>query len=72
MYSCYLGIGFGSGTIIGGFLMDIIGGSWTFLLFGGVTAIVIFLLLVSMAVTKLLERQQQDQTESETEYNVWK
>ncbi|KAJ7388153.1 hypothetical protein OS493_039528 [Desmophyllum pertusum] len=37
VYSCYFGVGFGVGAMIGGFLMDIIGGSWTFLVFGGVT-----------------------------------
>lgn len=72
MYSCYLGIGYGSGTIIGGFLMDIIGGSWTFLVFGGVTAIMILFLLVSVAIAKLLERRKTDDADSETDDNEWR
>ncbi|KAL9952757.1 hypothetical protein ACROYT_G040052 [Oculina patagonica] len=69
--SCYLGIGYGLGTIISGYLMDIIGGSWTFLVFGVVTTTVIFLLLVSMAISKLLERRKNCKADSETDDDEW-
>ncbi|KAL9952756.1 hypothetical protein ACROYT_G040051 [Oculina patagonica] len=71
VYSCYLGIGYGLGSIISGFLMDIIGGSWTFLVFGGVTATVILLLLASMAISKLLERRKNGKAENETDDYEW-
>ncbi|KAL9954968.1 hypothetical protein ACROYT_G042559 [Oculina patagonica] len=66
VYSCYLGIGFGLGTIIGGFLMDIIGGSWTFLVFGGVTVIMILFFLVSLGISKLLKRRENGKKERES------
>ena len=52
--------------MIGGFLVDIIGGSWTFLVSGGVTAIVLVLCLLSKGITKLLDRMN-NKVESETE-----
>ena len=52
--------------MIGGFLVDIIGGSWTFLVIGGVTAIVLFLCLLSTGITKLLDRMN-NKVESKTE-----
>lgn len=67
VFSCYLGIGFGLGSMIGGFLVDIIGGSWTFLLSGGVTAIVLVLCVLSLAITKLLNRMKNNKVERETE-----
>ena len=60
-------IGFGLGSVIGGFLVDIIGGSWTFLLSGGVTAIVLVLCVLSLAITKLLDRMKNNQMESRAE-----
>ena len=72
VYSCYMGLGFGTGSIIAGFLMDIFGGSRTFLIFGGATVIMICLLLVAMAITKLLERRENgNEKESETDDNDW-
>ncbi|XP_020603434.1 major facilitator superfamily domain-containing protein 6-like [Orbicella faveolata] len=67
VFSCYLGVGFGLGSMIGGFLVDIIGGSWTFLLSGGVTAIVLVLCVLSLAITKLLNRMKNNKVERETE-----
>ena len=67
VFSCYLGIGFGLGSVIGGFLVDIIGGSWTFLLSGGVTAIVLVLCVLSLAITKLLDRMKNNKVERKTE-----
>lgn len=67
VFSCYLGIGSGLGSMIGGFLVDIIGGSWTFLLSGGVTAIVLVLCVLSLAITKLLNRMKNNKVERETE-----
>ena len=67
VFSCYVGIGFGLGSMIGGFLVDIIGGSWTFLLSGGVTAIVLVLCVLSLAITKLLDRMKNSKVESKTE-----
>ena len=67
VFSCYLGVGFGLGSTIGGFLVDIIGGSWTFLLSGGVTAIVLVLCVLSLAITKLLNRMKNNKVERETE-----
>ena len=67
MFSCYLGIGVGLGSMIGGFLVDIIGGSWTFLLSGAVTAIVLVLCVLSLAITKLLNRIRNNKVESRTE-----
>ena len=66
MFSCYVGIGFGLGSIIGGFLVDIIGGSWTFLLCGGVTALVVVLCLLSLGITKLLNRGKNGKVESKS------
>jgi len=67
VFACYLGIGFGLGSMIGGFLVDIIGGSWTFLLFGGVTTIVLVLCVVSLATTKLLNRMKNNKVDRKTE-----
>jgi len=53
--------------MIGGFLVDTIGGSWTFLLSGGVTAIVLLLCVFSMAITKLLNRIKNNKVERKTE-----
>ena len=53
--------------MIGGFLVDIIGGSRTFLLSGAVTAIVLVLCVFSLAITKLLNRMKNNKVESETE-----
>jgi len=66
VFSCYLGVGFGIGSMIGGFLVDIIGGSWTFLVSGGVTSIVLVLCLLSTGITKLLGRMN-NKVESKTE-----
>ncbi|KAL9954965.1 hypothetical protein ACROYT_G042556 [Oculina patagonica] len=66
VYSCYLGIGYGLGTTISGFLMDIIGGSWTFLVFGGVTVIMILFFLVSQGISKLLKRRENGKKERES------
>lgn len=52
--------------MIGGFLVDIIGGSWTFLVSGGVTAIVLVLCLLSTGIRKFLDRMN-NKVESETE-----
>ena len=62
-----MGIGFGLGTIIGGFLMDIIGGSWTFLVFGGVTLFVILIFLASLGVSKLLDGRTDNRTKGATD-----
>ena len=67
VFSCYVGIGFGLGSMIGGFLVDIIGGSWTFLLSGGVTAIVLVLCVLSLAITKLLDRMKNNKMENKAE-----
>ena len=67
VFSCYLGIGFGLGSMIGGFLVDIIGGPWTFLLSGGVTAIVLLLCVFSLAITKLLDRMKNNKMKSKAE-----
>ena len=67
MYSCYIGIGLGLGAIIGGFLMDIIGGSWTFLVFGGVTMFMILFFVVSLAISKLLERRKNNKEYNDTD-----
>ena len=53
--------------MIGGFLVDLIGGSWTFLLSGGVTAIVLVLCVLSLAITKLLDRIKNNKMESKAE-----
>ena len=53
--------------MIGGFLIDIIGGSWTFLLSGGVTAFVLVLCVLSLAMTKLLNRIKNNKVEGKTE-----
>ena len=53
--------------MIGGFLIDIIGGSWTFLLSGGVTAFVLVLCVLSLAITKLLNRIKNNKVEGKTE-----
>ena len=50
--------------MIGGFLVDFIGGSWTFLLSGGVTAIVLVLCVLYLAITKLLDRMKNNKVES--------
>ena len=63
VYSCYLGIGYGVGTIIRGFLIDSIGGSWTFLVFGAVTVIMILFSLAALGISKLLERRQNNRSE---------
>ena len=49
--------------MIGGFLVDIIGGSSTFLLSGGVTAIVLLLCVLSLAITTLLDRIKNNKME---------
>ena len=67
VFSCYFGIGFGLGSMIGGFLVDFIGGSWTFLLSGGVTAIVLVLCVLSLAITKLLDRIKNNKMENKAE-----
>ena len=67
VFSCYLGIGAGLGSMIGGFLIDIIGGSWTFLLSGGVTAIVLVLCVLSLVITRLLYRMKNSEMERKTE-----
>ena len=67
MFSCYVGIGFGLGSMIGGFLVDIIGGSWTFLLSGAVTAIVLLLCVLVLAITTLLDRMKNNKVERKTE-----
>ena len=53
--------------MIGGFLLDIIGGSWTFLLSGGVTSIVLVLCVLSSAITKLLDRKKNNKVENNAE-----
>ena len=53
--------------MIGGFLVDIIGGSWTFLLSGAVTAIVLLLCVLVLAVTTLLDRMKNNKMERKTE-----
>ena len=53
--------------MIGGFLVDITGGSWTFLLSGGVTAIVLVLCVLVLAITKLLDRMKNNKVERKTE-----
>ena len=58
VYSCYLGIGSGVGTIICGFTVDLIGGSFTFLVFGAVTFLMLLFSLVTLAISKFLERRQ--------------
>ena len=60
-------IGFGLGSMIGGFLIDIIGGSWTFLLSGGVTAIVLVLCVLSLVISRLLDRMKNSEMERKTE-----
>ena len=50
--------------MIGGFLIDFIGGSWTFLLSGGVTAIVLVLCVLSLAITRLLDESKAEEYES--------
>ena len=67
VFSCYLGIGAGLGSMIGGFLIDIIGGSWTFLLSGGVTAIVLVLRVLSLVISRLLDRMKNSEMERKTE-----
>ena len=67
VFSCYVGLGFGLGSMIGGFLVDIIGGSWTFLLSGGVTAIVLLLCVLSLAITKLLDRMNNNKMGNKVE-----
>jgi len=67
VFSCYVGIGFGLGSMIDGFLVDAIGGSWTFLLSGGVTATVLLLCVLSFAITKLLNRMKNNKVERKTE-----
>ena len=67
MFSCYLGIGVGLGSMIGGFLVDIIGGSWTFLLSGAVTAIALLLCVLVLAITTLLDRMKNNKVERKTE-----
>ena len=52
--------------MIGGFLVDAIGGSWTFLLTGGVTAIVLLLCVLSLAITKLLTRMKNNKMKRKT------
>ena len=44
--------------MIAGFLVDVFGGSWTFLLCGVVTAIVLVFYLLSLGITKLLGRMK--------------
>ena len=53
--------------MIAGFLVDVFGGSWTFLLCGGVTAIVLILCLLSLGITKLLGRIQNNKAERKAE-----
>ena len=53
--------------MIGGFLLDIIGGSWTFLLSGGVTSIVLVLCVFYSAITKLLDRKKNNKMENNVE-----
>ena len=53
--------------MIAGFLVDVFGGSWTFLLCGGVTAIVLILCLFSLGITKLLDRTKNNKVERKTE-----
>ena len=64
VFSCYTGIGFGLGSMIGGFLLDIIGGSRTFLLSGGVTSIVLVLCVFYSTITKLLDRKKNNKMEN--------
>ena len=67
VFSCYTVIGFGLGSMIGGFLLDNIGGSWTFLLSGGVTSIVLVLCVFYSAITKLLDRKKNNKMENNAE-----
>ena len=50
--------------MIGGFLLDIIGGSRTFLLSGGVTSIVLVLCVFYSTITKLLDRKKNNKMEN--------
>ncbi|KAJ7357464.1 hypothetical protein OS493_024980 [Desmophyllum pertusum] len=66
-YSCYLGIGFGVGAMIGGFLMDIIGGSWDV---SGVRRSNIvydsYFPLFLLVISKLLERRKNNKKKNYT------
>ena len=67
---CYLGIGFGAGSIFSGFAVESIGGSWTFLVFGGVTAIMLLFSVVTQLVSQCLEKvKEAQQAPKEIEYD---
>ena len=58
---CYLGIGFGAGSIFSGFAVESIGGSWTFLVFGGVTVIMVLFSVVTQLISQCLKKVKETQ-----------
>jgi len=56
-----LGVGFGAGPILSGFVMASLGGAWTFLVFGGVTVIMVLFSILTQLMSQRLDKVKETQ-----------